>query len=418
MVTSKRVVDFDQHSAAYAANPWLISAKLAMESPVAWTDKHGGFWVISGFDEVREATRNAQVFSSRHDMPHGCTAFQGINLPPVSERFLPIELDPPEQLEWRRLMARQFSPEAAARLHPLMKECATWCVDQCIETGRMELVMGLTSAVPAFVTLRLLGLPLSRWHLYVEITHKTNYSTGEERARVFAQFGEILNEVAQVAAQRREAPRDDLLTLLATMTIRGKQLELHEIASACGVIIAGGIDTTSAVVASALKYLAEYRDVRRRLIDNPALMPGAVEEFIRHTTPVTGLARTVARDVVLGGQELKAGDRVLILYQGANMDARIFECPADLNIDRDAGNHVSFGYGAHRCLGSAFARVDVPTMLTEVLTRMPDYELDGNPVRYPSVGTSNNYIAVPVKFTPGKRIGIDAELSAEIEGNI
>jgi cytochrome P450 len=202
------------------------------------------------------------------------------------------------------------------------------------------------------------------------------------------------------------------------MTIAGKQLELREIASACGVIIAGGIDTTSAVVASALKFLAENSRVRERLISNPELMPGAVEEFIRHTSPVTGLARTVTTDVMLGGQQLRAGDRVLILYHGANMDRRAFSCPTELNIDRDAGSHVAFGYGAHRCLGSAIARVDVPILLTEVLKRIPDYQLDGVPVRYPSIAVSNNYIALPVKFTPGARIGVDPQLQAEIDGSL
>jgi cytochrome P450 len=413
----KRVIAFDQHSAQYAADPWNTAASLARESPVAWTESHGGFWVISGFEEVREATRNAKTFSSRHDMPNGCSRFQGINIPSVDGRFLPIEIDPPEQLEWRRVLATQFSPQAAAKLHPMMQQCATWCIDQHIETGKMEMVMGLTSAVPAFVTLRLLGLPLSQWHKYVEITHKTNYTSGKERDGYFAVFAQILEEVATIALTRREKPQDDLLTLLATMTIGGRQLNLGEIASACGVIIAGGIDTTSAVVASALKFLAENPRVRERLISNPELMPGAVEEFVRHTSPVTGLARTVTTDVSLGGQQLRAGDRVLILYHGANMDHRAFNCPTELNIDRDAGSHVGFGFGAHRCLGSAIARVDVPILIAEVLKRIPDYELDGAPVRYPSIAVSNNYVALPVKFTPGTRVGIDPQLQAEISGS-
>lgn len=417
MSNTKPIVGFDHHSADYAADPWNVAATLSRESPVAWSESHGGFWVISGFEEVREATRNAKTFSSRHDMPNGCSRFQGINLPSVNGRFLPIEIDPPEQLEWRRVLASHFSPQAAAKLHPMMQQCATWCIDQHIETGKMDLVMGLTSAVPAFVTLRLLGLPLSQWHRYAEITHKTNYTSGSERDGYFAIFAQILEEVAKVALERRSQPRDDLLTLLATMTIAGKQLEPHEIASACGVIIAGGIDTTSAVVASALKYLAENTSVRERLISNTGLLPMAVEEFIRHTSPVTGLARTVAADVLLGGQQLRAGDRVLILYHGANMDERTFGCPTKLDIDRDAGSHVAFGYGAHRCLGSAIARADVPILITEVLKRIPDYELDGVPVRYPSIATSNNYIALPVKFTPGRRIGIDPALQAELSGS-
>lgn len=415
-MTERKTVDFDHHGPAYAADPWNTAARLAKECPVAWSPHHGGFWVISGHEELRAAARDAKTFSSRHDLPNGCTAFQGINLPSVPGRYLPIELDPPAQLDWRRALAPKFSPAMAEKLRPLMQEFCTYSIDRHIESGRMEFIMDYTSAVPALVTLHLLGLPLSRWRTYVEMTHKINYTADAERDAVFGQFDAMLREVVKVAHQRRAEPRDDLLTLLVQMKVQGKLLSDEDIASACGTIIAGGIDTTSAVVAGALKCFAEHPEVKQRLIEQPERLPAAVEEFLRFQSPVTGLARTAAADVELGGQKIKAGERVLLLYHGANMDEATFTDPTKLDIDRDAGSHVTFGFGAHRCLGSAIARVDIPIMLSTLLQRIPNYELvQGGLKRYPSIGTSNNYVAMEARFPPGPKVGVRDELCSEIE---
>jgi cytochrome P450 len=409
-MAAKIVVDFDQHSAAYAADPWKAAAKLAKETPVAWTNAHGGYWIISGSDQIREAARNPGIFSVRHDLPNGSSIFQGINIPSVEGRYLPIEIDPPEQLEWRRALAAPFSQGSAEQLRPIMEQLTTWCIDRHIESGEMDFVMDLSSAVPALLTLHVMGLPMTRWHDYVEMTHKVNYETGEAHQDAHKKFGQALGELAEVAHRRRLEPKADLLTVLAKMEIGGKLLTDEQIVGACGTIVAGGIDTTSAVVASALKHLGENPMLRQRLIANPNLMPSMVEEFLRYVTPVTGLARTAAEDVEFHGQHIQRGDRVLFLWHGANMDEKVYSCPTKVDPDRDASGHVTFGFGSHRCLGSAIARQDVPCMLGAVLRRMPDYQLvPGKAVRYPSVGTSNNYISIPVTFTPGPRLGVSEE---------
>lgn len=414
----RATTDFDHHGEAYAADPWRTAEQLAGKCPVAWSEKHGGYWVISGYEEVRAAARDSKTFSSRHDLPNGSSPFQGINIPSVEGRYLPIELDPPEQLDWRRLLAPRFSPAMADKLRPMMEQFCTWNLDQHIESGEIDLVEGYTSAVPAMVTLHLLGLPLAHWHTYVEMTHKINYTADADRMRVFAQFDAMLREVVIAAQSRRTEPRDDLLTTLVQMKIKGEPLSDADIASACGTIIAGGIDTTSAVVSGSLKYLADHPDLRQRLIDNPDLVPAAVEEFCRFVSPVTGLARTASCDVELGGQKIKAGDRVQVLWHGANMDSKVFADPTHVDIDRDTSSHVTFGFGAHRCLGSSIARADMPIMLRHVLTRIPDYRLvEGKTVRYPSIGVSNNYVSMPARFKPGKRVGVDAALQAELESH-
>lgn len=415
-MTERKTVDFDHHAPDYAADPWNTAARLAKECPVAWSPHHGGFWVVAGYEHVRTAAKDAKTFSSRHDLPNGCSAFQGINLPSVPGRYLPIELDPPTQLDWRRALAPKFSTAMAEQLQPLITEFCTYNLDRHIDSGRIEFIMDYTSAVTAMVTLHLLGLPLSRWRTCVETTHKINYTADAERDAVFGQFDAMLREVVKVAHERRAEPRDDLLTTLVQMKIQDQTLSDEDIASACGTIIAGGIDTTSAVVAGALKYLDENPAARQRLIEQPQLLPGAVDEFLRFQSPVTGLSRTAATDVELGGQKIKAGDRVLLMFHGANMDESAFPDPTVLDIERGATRHVTFGFGAHRCIGSPIAMVDIPIMLSQVLRRMPDYELLPEGVqRYPSIGTSNNYIAMEARFTPGPKMGVRDELRAEIE---
>ena len=411
----RATVDFDQHSSAYAAAPWETARTLS-KCPVAWSEHHGGFWVIAGYDAVREAARDAQTFSSRHDLPTGSTPFQGINLPAAPGRYLPIELDPPEQLDWRRGLATRFAPANVDALKPLMQQFCDWTIDRHIETGEIEFVMELCSAVPAMVTLHLLGLPLARWRTYVEITHKINYTTGPDRDATFRKFDAMLEEVMRVARERRKNPRDDLLTTLAQMEVNGSPVSDEDIVSACGTIIAGGIDTTSAVVAGALKYLGENPAARRQLIDQPETLPHAIEEFLRYVSPVSGLARTAACDVELAGQKIKAGDRVQLMWHGANMDGTVFPDPTVVDLGRDAGGHVTFGYGAHRCLGSSIARADLLTIIGTAIRRLPDYTLipDGA-VRYPSIGVSNNYVALPARFTPGRRVGVSDAVRAALE---
>jgi cytochrome P450 len=415
-VESHPTIEFDHQSVEYAQDPWGTASKLASECPVAWTESHGGYWVVSGYEEVVTAARDGKLFSSRHDLPNGCTPFQGVNIPSAPGRYLPIELDPPEQLEWRRALGAAFAPSAVDAMRPLMQEYCTWAIDQHIESGEIDFVMGLAAPVPALVTLHLLGLPLSRWRTYAEMTHAINYTAGEERNKTFEMFDQMLGEIVLTARERREDPKDDLLSVLATMEVQGERLSDEDIASACGTIVAGGIDTTAAVVAGALKYLGEYSEDRQRLIDDPDLIPQAMEEFLRFISPVTSLGRTAARDTELGGESIKAGDRLILMWHGANMDRRVFDDPTRLDIDRVPANHVTFGSGVHRCLGSRIARADIPIMLREVLTRMPDYELiPGGAVRYPSIGVSNNYIAVPARFTPGPKLGVSAALLEEMK---
>jgi cytochrome P450 len=211
--------------------------------------------------------------------------------------------------------------------------------------------------------------------------------------------------------QRREEPADDVLTVLVRASLDGRPLTDQEIVELCMTIISGGFVTTTALTAHALLWLSQHRDERRRLTDDVTLLPAATEELLRIFSPAQSLARTVTRDVEIGGRTLRAGDRVLLSWAGANRDPEVFEEPDAVRLDRQPNRHAAFGFGIHRCIGNSFARAEFAAMLRQVLSRLPDYEVDVAATRpYPSVGVINGVISMPATFTPGPVIGRDRDL--------
>jgi cytochrome P450 len=205
---------------------------------------------------------------------------------------------------------------------------------------------------------------------------------------------------------RRKDPRDDFLTLLATGTIDGEPLSHQRIQDLSFNILAGGVDTTTALTSSALVYLARNPADRQRLIEDPALLPFACEEFLRFYSPIPALCRTATADTEINGWQIGKGERVMLAYAAGNRDPEAFEDPESVRLDRFPNKHVGFGAGMHRCLGSFLARMMFQEMVSEVLKRMPDYELIEEELRpYPSIGGVNGWVSIPARFTPGKKLG-------------
>ena len=171
----------------------------------------------------------------------------------------------------------------------------------------------------------------------------------------------------------------------------------------CTLILGGGVDTTTALISHAIDHLGHDLDARERIIADRDLVPLYCEELLRYHTPTQALARTATTDTMVGGQQVVEGDRVLICWAGANRDPDVFEQPDELIIDRFPNRHAAFGLGAHRCLGSNFARAEFATMLNAVLDRMPDYELVDGAEHYESIGVVNGWHRLPARFTPGER---------------
>jgi len=401
MTTAPRF-DYDHHSVDYADHAEDIHHAARRAGPLVHSGNYGGFYVATDYDTVVTIARDDASFSSRHILDD--PVYQGITVPPAPMVFLPIESDPPEFVPYRKLLNPYFSPSAARRLKDTIDQWSTAALDSVIATGSIDFVRDYGNAVSALFTCELLGLPPAEWRELAEPIHERAYTVPRAPAndRAIARFQACVDRVRLIIAERREKPADDLISVLVRSDIDGVPVSDEVVANVCRGLISGGFGTTASLVANILWYLGEHPEDRQRLIDDPGLLPGAIEEFLRYFTPSQALARTVTRDVDLGSCPLRRSDRVLMSWAGANRDPRQFESPDEVIIDRFPNRHVAFGTGLHRCIGSNFARVELSSMVSEVLRRIPDYALaTGQARKYPSIGVINGWISLPATFTAG-----------------
>jgi cytochrome P450 len=414
-------VDFDHHSPEYGRDPWAANVALNTRCPVAHSSHHSGFWVVSGHEQVTNVARRPEVFSSAHELPNTPGRPQGTIIPASTFRALPLELDPPEFLDWRRALNRFFSPAQARALRPRIEAYATWCVDQFIEQGETDLVLDLSNAVPALLTLDIVGLSMENWRVYAEAVHSLAYTPSGTPGyeQVEAGFAMLIKEVLETIPKRRANPENDLISFLVRLEIDGNKLGTEDIVAVCNAMIAGGMDTTTALLSSSFEYLDRDLAARRRLIEEPEMIPKACEEFLRYFSPVVCVGRTVMRADEIDGAPVSPGERVLLSWAAANLDEKVFPDPLTIDFDRDTTKHAAFGIGLHRCIGRHIAQTDFQVVLTEVFRRLPDYRLvEGAAVRYPTVGQINGYVKMPARFTPGPRAGHDFRTAEELRAGL
>jgi cytochrome P450 len=402
-------VDFDHHSAYHRDHATEIFDDLRNRCPVARTDAHGGYVVVSDYASASEVNRDGSRFSSWRDLPVGSGHFHGTVHPnnnPVRQGF--IEADAPRHLQVRSPLMSKFSPNMAGLLRDEILGYTTFCIDQMIEAGEGDLVTGLTNPVPALVTLRLLGLPMKDWEKHADTIHRMVYTHpgSPDEEEVLELHHWVTEELYTLALARREEPRDDLASYFTTLEIDGEVMGIDEVVGNLQLILAGGSDTTTTLMSQSLLLLHRNHDARAWLQEDYSRLKLACEEFLRYVTPVQGLARTVKTPTVVGGKELQLYDRLWMAWASANRDPQVFDDPGELRLDRWPNRHMSFGVGPHRCIGSNVARVVFATVMEQVLTRLGDYVVDESGTeRYPSIGIINGLISMPVTFTPGPRLG-------------
>ncbi|MDT3441927.1 MULTISPECIES: cytochrome P450 [unclassified Pseudofrankia] len=398
---------FDHHSADYACRWREINLELRARCPVAHSDQHGGFYVLTRYADVARAIKDDATFASRHE-PEPESIYLGIVQPPTPVVSVPIEMDPPEFFDYRRILNPHFSPAASERWRPFVVDVTTAMLDRVVETGQMDVVADLASPIPALLTAATLGLPLNDWPLYSEAYHAIVYSVpGTPRFdEAAAKVMHSLQVCAETVAHRRAEPTDDLLSVLATARVNDESLSDQRIMEICNLVLAGGNDTTTALVANAMHWLSAHPRQRAWLAESPERLAPACEEFLRYFTPTQTLARTVTTDVEIGGTLLHRGDRVLLNLGAANFDPEVFERPDEVVLDRFPNRHQAFGLGIHRCLGSNFTRIEFEVIIGEVLRRIPDFVVDEeHGERYETIGQVNGWSRMPMAFTPTNRIG-------------
>ncbi|MBN9620795.1 MAG: cytochrome P450, partial [Actinobacteria bacterium] len=402
---------FDHHSDAANADPVAYYADFRERCPVGHTDAHGGFYYTTRYADVARIARDDDTFSSSRDVAGGEGTAIVIPRGAGIEQF-PIELDPPRSSGYRDLINPLLTPEAIERLVPMIARHAARVVDEFIEFGSCDLVRDLTNPLPAAVTLDWLGFPEEDWPKLAGPIHDIFAAVaGSERAmRGAAGLAYMDQRIRELVQERRTAPRADAVSeLVAARKSDGSEYTDDELVSVIGLLIAGGVDTTTSLTGSTLVHLAAHPEQRRRLIESPDLLESATDEFLRAFAPSQSMARTLKADAEVGGCPMHAGDRVLIPWVAANHDPAVFPDPEEIRLDRDASRHLSFGIGSHRCAGAHLARAMFREMMTQVLTRLPDYQvLEDGLIPYPTRGNQSGWDAIPVVFTPGPQLGSSA----------
>jgi cytochrome P450 len=336
-----------------------------------------GFWAVADYAHVVEVSRNQGVFSSW---------LGGVMLPDSDpdlldgSRLMMLYQDPPQHTRYRRLVSRSFTPRASEAWRVRIGDLARRIVDRVIDRGGCEFVSEVAGEMPSLVIAELMGIPSEdgrRLYHLTEIMHSGDPAISDE-ARLSAVM-EMHSYAGGVAEAKRRAPADDVATALVSASMDGQALSDDEFNWFFLLLVNAGGDTTRNLVAAGIEALLEHPDQLARLRSDPAgLMPAAVEELLRWTSPVVHMRRTARVDTSLGGQAISAGDKVVVFYGSANRDERVWADPDRLDVGRHPNPHLAFGGGgAHMCLGAHFARIEAITLLEQVVTRMHDLEISG-----------------------------------------
>lgn len=403
---------FDRHAPHYREQFDSITHEMHEKCPIAWSDTHGGHWVAAGANEVFALSRCPHV-SNDHDVSGTRKGYKGINIPTAQRatgiRGGILEMDEPEHRFFRGVLNPYLSPAAVNRWIPFVDEVVRACLDEKIESGRIDFVDELANIVPAVLTLAMLGIPIAKWEVYNEPVHAAVYTPPDspDIARVGELHRAMGLDLLTNLAEIRQNPRPGLINAVADLEYDGEKVSDLELLGILSLLIGGGFDTTTALTAHSLEWLAQNPDERRTLSeDRDLLLNPATEEFLRFFTPAPGDGRTISEDNETVGAQFAEGDRLWLSWAMANRDPQVFADPDTVVMDRKGNRHFSFGLGIHRCIGSNMARMVFKRMLVAVLDRMPDYQCDPEgTVHYDSIGVIQGMRHLPATFTPGPRLG-------------
>lgn len=393
-------IDFDHHSPEFRDENKAVVRQLHAEGcPLGHASGYGGFWAIYGYDAIYDAVQDTELFSSAHsgEDPKGVPA-GSYDIP-----LVPIDFDGEMVQEFRRVVLPWFSPGGAKRDEARIHELCTELIDSFVERGSCDLSEELLTPLPARLILEMLGWQPERWADWIAWVHSSIHDRTTDQAAAEAAVGNIFGNIGIEMAARRENLGDDLFSAILAAEPRGVPLTDDQIVGYAYLLLLGGMDTTAGLTGNVIELLDQRHDLRQRLIAEPALLPQATEEFLRHESPSYGLYRTVTRDVVFHGQALRQGEKVLLMFPAAGLDPVAFDNPEVVDFEREGNRHMAFGLGPHRCLGSHHARLMFQVMLGEVLRRLADFRISGPVERFRDAGDVYAIRHLPITFTPGRR---------------
>jgi cytochrome P450 len=382
-------VTFDNTDPELIHDLYARVAEVQARCPVAWTEASGGFWMLTKYDDVVEASRDWQTY----------TVTQGIMIPPTgaSMPVIPAELDPPRHSKLRKLVLPNFTEKALQPWVPGVQKIIAEAFAPLLPLGKVDIVVDIARPVPVLAICLVLGIDRD-WRRIRQLAEDFLAATGKQEARAKAAELEAFLE-GEIDA-RRGQPVRDLLGGYVNAEIDGETIPPRELLGLVQLLVVAGHETTVNGMGMLLYRLCAEPGLRERVRADRSLVDKIIDETLRLHPPVWNMARTVREETAVRGAALCPGERVMLVYGGANRDPDKFDNPDTFDIDR-AGitQHLTFGSGRHRCIGEALARLELRLTLNHVLDTLPDIELNGEPV---FGGGTNQYgpRSLPVRFTP------------------
>jgi cytochrome P450 len=350
-------------------------------------------WHVFRYDDVQRALTEWETFSSDFASQMG----SGEQRDALSSSI--ISQDPPRHRSLRSLVSKVFTPRAVADLAPRIQQIADELLAPVIPTGQLDVTQDFGFPLPVTVIAELLGIPIEDRDRFQRWSNAIVGSSEQVQGYSPAQR-ELGQYFYQIIEERRSAPRNDLISALIQAEVDGQRLSLTELLGFCILLLVAGNETTTNLIGNAVRCFAEDPATWRRLRENPALLPGAIEEVLRFLSPVQMLPTRFAKvDTQLGGQELRAGQQVILWLGSANRDEAKFPDAASFLLDRSPNQHLAFGLGIHFCLGAPLARLEAQIALGALLAGCPNLEIDETGAELVSGSIVYGYKRLPVHFT-------------------
>src|SRR5215218_1738648 len=373
--------------------------------PVHWTSRiteypeEDGFWSITLADDVHTVSRDWETYSSAH----GITALTNAIMPVELVQAMFIGMDPPKHDRLKSLFQRGFTPRRIAEHEDAIRAIATGVLDRLEGRETCDLVTDVAQPVVSRVIGSFMGIPPEDDEIWARLM-KATLGAGDPdlnpegpEAVMARDVPEIFERCRRLIAERRERPTEDLTSVLVHAEVDGERLEEHEIVMGFFLLVAAGNDSTKATYCSAMRALMEHPDQRRMLLEDPSRVPSAVEEALRMFPAFAHFRRTATRDVELGGQTIREGDKVVMWYVSSNRDEEVHDDPDRFDLERTT-EHQAFGAGGrHFCLGAALARLELRILLEETLARYPEMTIAGTP-QYAESPFVNQLKTLPVRL--------------------
>jgi cytochrome P450 family 142 subfamily A polypeptide 1 len=377
----------------YASQPFDDWAWMREHAPAYW-DAKNEVWALTRHDDVLAVEKDPTRFSSqRAPRPHGD------HLPMM------ISMDDPEHGRRRKLVSRGFTPRRVRDHERTIRRICTEIIDRVAPRGECDFVWDIAAPLPLLLIADMLGFPpesyddLLRWSDDLIRATTADPPPDVALAALEAMLGFREFQLG-VIARRRSHPQDDLVSILCEAEIDGEQLDDESIIQESLLILIGGDETSRHVMTDGMLALLDHPDQLALLRENPGAIEVGVEELLRWVSPIKNMARTVTRDVEMRDETLHEGDQVILVYPAANRDPAVFEDPDRFDVRRDPNPHIAFGFGPHFCMGASLARIELKVMFSELLRRLPDLHLAGEPLPRRASNFISGPEAMPVAFTP------------------